>query len=190
MNFGLAPNVCPLCRTTDQTQPVPGIVSSQAAYAHGQAHPAYATSGLAQMLSLPPARPPRRLVITGWVLTLLGVPLAVLFMLISLRGRDDLSSSAPIWGVVVAAVLLTFPIWLPGLICLVIGHVRMSRFRREAPLRDMAGQVWSTARYCFRDHVVFLPHGAHAPAQLARSLILDTAGRALTGPYAPPPPRT
>jgi hypothetical protein len=30
---------------------------------------------------------------------------------------------------------------------------------------------------CFRDHVLFLPHGAYAPPELARSLIFDIAQR-------------
>jgi hypothetical protein len=50
----------------------------------------------------------------------------------------------------------------------------------------MAWQVWATARYCARDHVVFLPHGAHAPAEFARTLIFDTAQLALTEQHSPP----
>ncbi|MCO5996289.1 hypothetical protein [Actinoallomurus rhizosphaericola] len=178
---------------TDQTQPVPGIVSSQTAYAsaYSRGRRAYGTSSstLAQMLSLPAARPPRGMVTTGWILTLLGVPLAALFVLVSLEAHHSSSHPAPMWASIMAPLIMTLPLWLSGLVCLVIGYVRMSGFRRGAPLRETAWQVWSTARYCFRDHVVFLPHGAHAPAELARSLILDTAQRTLTEPYAPPPLR-
>ncbi|MEV5748371.1 hypothetical protein AB0L00_11175 [Actinoallomurus sp. NPDC052308] len=174
---------------TDQTQPVPGIVSSQTSYssAYVRGYRAYgaASSNLAGMLSLPVVRPPRGMVTAGWILTLIGVPLAALFVLVSLHARHSSSHPAPMWASVVAPLLMTLPLWLPGLICMVIGYVRMSAFRRGAPLREKAWQVWSTARYCFRDHMVFLPHGAHAPAELARSLILDTAQHALTGPHTP-----
>ncbi|WP_345367537.1 hypothetical protein [Actinoallomurus liliacearum] len=174
---------------TDQTQPVPGIVSSQTAYAsaYSRGYRAYGTSSsaLAQMLSLPAARPPRGLVTAGWILTLLGVPLAALFVLVSLSAHHSSSHPAPMWASVMAPLLMTLPLWLSGLICRGIGYVRMSAFRRGAPLREKAWQVWSTARYCFRDHVVFLPHGAHAPAQFARSLIFDTAQHALTGSHTP-----
>lgn len=193
MDSGPAPNACPLCRMTDQIQPVPGIVSSQTAYARAYSgtRRAYgaSSSSLAQMLSLPAARPPRGIVTTGWILTLIGVPLAALFVLVSLHAHDTSSDPAPMWASVMAPLFMTLPLWLPGLVCLIIGYVRLSGFRRGAPLREKAWQVWSTARYCFRDHVVFLPHGAHAPAEFARSLIVDTAQRTLTDPHAPPPLR-
>ncbi|MCO6008264.1 hypothetical protein NE236_25125 [Actinoallomurus purpureus] len=172
---------------TDQTQPVQGIVASQTAYssAYVRGYRAHGTSStsLAQLLDLPRPRPPRGMVTTGWILTLLGVPLAALFVLVSLWARHNETDPAPAWASVMAPLFMTMPVWLPGLVCLVVGYARLRGFRRGAPLREMAWQVWSTARYCARDHVVFLPHGVHAPAEFARSLIFDTAQRALAGPH-------
>ncbi|WP_345438834.1 hypothetical protein [Actinoallomurus vinaceus] len=172
---------------TDQIQPVPGIVTSQTAHsnAYVRGYRAYGVSStsLAQLLDLPRPRPPRGMVTTGVILTAIGVPLGALFLLVSLGARHSETNSAPAWASVIAPLFMTIPVWGPGLVCLVVGFVRMRGFRRGAPLRDMAWQVWSTARYCFRDHAVFLPHGAHAPAESARSLIFDTAQRALAGSY-------
>jgi hypothetical protein len=189
MDFGPASNACPLCHMTDQTQPVPGIVTSQtshsSAYVRGYRAHGWSSTSLAQLLDLPRPRAPRGMVTTGVILTAIGVPLAALFLLVSLAARHSSTDPAPGWASVMAPLWMTMPVWLPGLVCLVVGFARMRGFRRGAPLRDMAWQVWSTARYCFRDHAVFLPHGAHAPAESARSLIFDTAQRALTEPPAP-----
>ncbi|WP_433179860.1 hypothetical protein [Actinoallomurus sp. CA-150999] len=117
---------------------------------------------------------------------MIGVPLAAMFVLFALHARHDDPGHPSVGMSIAAAMFLTVALWLPGPICLIIGLSRQRGLRRGAPLREKAWQVSAAARYCFRDHVVYLPDGAHAPAEFARSLFFDIAQRALDQPSAPP----
>src|SRR6266568_2814464 len=52
--------------------------------------------------------------------------------------------------------------------------------RRPHPLREMTWRVWSSAGYCIRDDVVFLPDGTYAAPGQARSMMYNSACQMLS----------
>src|SRR5689334_7910808 len=129
MDFGPGSNACPICHMTDQTQPVPGIVTSQtshsSAYVRGYRAHGWSSTSLAQLLDLPRPRAPRGMVTAGVILTAIGVPLGGLFLLVSMAARHSETNSAPAWASVMAPLWMTIPVWGPGLVSLVVGFARM-----------------------------------------------------------------
>jgi len=187
---------CPVCAGYDQTQPVSAVVDSQTVYgstvsnsmavAYGNGglmpvvgtHQTYTTSTtpLASMLTIPVPRRPSAMRAWGLVLTPLGAGLAVL---LSIAPRSQQAHPGALWASVFAGLYLPSPLWLPGIVFTLLGHSRLRTYNREAPLREMTWRVWSSASYCIRDHVVFLPDGTYAPPGLARSMMYNAARQAL-----------
>lgn len=188
--LGEAMPTCPVCQGSDQTQSVPAVVSSQttvgtgggrtigATYTPNGIIPAvginqtftYAATPLARMLTIPP--PPRRpwdLRFPGLVLILVGAGLAV-GLSTAYRG-PSLS-----FGLFVTAAFL----WLPGVVLTLWGHSRLRNYVRNRPLYEMMWRVWSSARYCVRDDVVFLPDGTYRAPALAKSMMYNSACQMLS----------
>jgi hypothetical protein len=134
------------------------------------------TTPLARMLTIPVPRRPSAMRAWGLVLTPVGAGLAVL---LSIAPRSQQAHPGALWASVFAGLFLSAALWLPGVIFTIAGHSRLRAYTREAPLREMTRRVWSSASYCARDHVVFLPDGTYAPPGLARSMMYNAARQAL-----------
>jgi hypothetical protein len=134
------------------------------------------TTPLASMLLIRVPRRPSAMRAWGWVLTPLGAGLAVL---LSMAPRSQQAHPGALWASVFAGLYLSAALWLPGIVFTIIGHSRLRAYTREAPLREMTWRVWSSASYCARDHVAFLPDGTCAPPGLARSMMYNAARQAL-----------
>jgi hypothetical protein len=174
---------CPVCKGWDRTEPVPAVVRSQTVignnigtvtgvgYAPNGITPMIgitrtAISGqtpLARMLALPVPRRPSGMCFLGWALILLG---AVPVVLIGIASQGQEAHSASMWASLSPGLYAGIVAWLPGIFFAIAGTSRLRAYDREGPLRDMTRRVWSSAGYCARDDVVFLPDDTcAAPAQ-------------------------
>lgn len=191
---------CPLCGNWEQTQPVPAIVDAQSAvtttygtsvgvaYARGGLVPVtmgsrstgYSSTPLASALRFEWPRLSKAMPRWGWFLILFGLAwIAILSFGASDSFGQTRSSAPPVWADVLVVVLLGG--WLPivGVILLLAAHANRRRFRKRAPLVAVAAQIWSTARYCPGDHIVYLPDGAYTDPAGTRGLVFTAAQRVL-----------
>ena len=171
---------CPVCQGSDRTEPVPAVVRSQTVIRNTTGRiigAAYVPNGispmvgihqtvmsdqtpLARMLTLPVPRRPSGMCVLGWVLILLGA-VPVVFIGIASQGQE--AHSVSMWASLSAGLYAGIVAWLPGIFFAVVGFSRLRAYDREGPLRDMTRRVWSSAGYCARDDVVFLPDDTCAP---------------------------
>lgn len=188
---------CPVCGGWDQTQPVSAVVRSQTVIGSTAGNsvgvglgangiiPVVATNRafmtgatpLARMLTIPVPRRPSGMRFLGWVLTVLGAGLAVL---LSIASRGQEAHPVSMWASIFAGLYVTAVLWLPGIVLTVAGHSRLRAYVREGPLREMTRRVWSSAGYCVRDDVVFLPDGIYAAPGQARSMMYNSACQMLS----------
>lgn len=188
---------CPVCEGWDRTQSVSAIVCSQT-FIGSTAGPSIGvgigpngvipvvttnrsvTTGvtpLARMLTLPVPRRPSGMCFLGWALILLGAVPAV-FIGIASQGQD--THSASMWASLSTGLYAGIVAWLPGIFFAIAGYSRLRTYDREGPLRDMTRRVWSSAGYCARDDVVFLPDGTCAPPARALPVIYNAACQMLS----------
>jgi hypothetical protein len=188
---------CPVCEGWDQTQPVPAVVRSQTVvestvrvggavgYGRNGIFPVITTdrtvmtgaTQLARMLTLPVPRRPSGMCFFGWVLILLG---AVPAVLIGIASQGQEAHSVSMWSSLSAGLVPGIVVWLPGIFFAIAGYSRLRAYDREGPIRDMTRRVWSSAGYCARDDVVFLPDGSRAAPARALSMMYNSACQILT----------
>lgn len=188
---------CPICQERDRTEPLSAIVRSQTfigdnigttfggVYTPNGTTPMIGItrttmSGqttLARMLTLPVPRRPSGMCFLGWALILLGAVPAV-FIGIASQGQD--THSASMWASLSTGLYAGIVAWLPGIFFAIAGYSRLRTYDREGPLRDMTRRVWSSAGYCARDDVVFLPDGTCAPPARALPVIYNAACQMLS----------
>jgi hypothetical protein len=191
---------CPLCGTWEQTQPVPAIVAAQTtvsttygssggvAFARGTVVPVFmgtrsrgfSSTPLATALRFEVPRLSSAMSRWGWFITLFGIGWAYF---IGYGAATDFGaapgSGTPVWARVF--VFLWLGAWVPafGVSLLIRARTQRQRFREREPLEAMAARVWSSTRYCHRDHIVYLPDGAYTQPGGMRSLVYAAAERAL-----------
>jgi hypothetical protein len=196
-HVGEAMLTCPVCEGWDQTQPVPAVVRSQTVvestvrvggavgYGRNGIFPVITTdrtvmtgaTQLARMLTLPVPRRPSGMCFFGWVLILLG---AVPAVLIGIASQGQEAHSVSMWSSLSAGLVPGIVVWLPGIFFAIAGYSRLRAYDREGPIRDMTRRVWSSAGYCARDDVVFLPDGSRAAPARALSMMYNSACQILT----------
>lgn len=132
---------------------------------------------LARMLTIPAPRRPSGMRFLGCVLTVLGAGLGVL---IGIASRGQEAHPVSMWTSLFAGLYITAVLWLPGILLTISGHSRLRAYLREGPLREMTWRVWSSAGYCIRDDVVFLPDGTYAAPGQARSMMYNSACQMLS----------
>ena len=130
---------------------------------------------LARILTLPEPRRPSGMCVLGWALILLG---AVPVVIIGIASQGQEAHS--VWASLSAGLYAGIVAWLPGIFFAIVGNSRLRAYDREGPLRDMTRRVWSSAGYCIRDDVVFLPDGTRAAPGQARSMIYRSAYQVLS----------
>lgn len=188
---------CPICEAADQTQPVSSVVDSQTlqtagygtiagfAYTGTTVVPAvfrhqtsgYSSTPLAQMLRAPVWRHSSALTAWGWILFSLGIFITLIFAATS---SPDPSYHGPQWlPVALAIAMFPGPLIGAGALMAIAGHRRRRRFDAAAPVRAMALRLWRVARYCHRDHCVYLPDGRWAPASNTRAFLVEAARQAV-----------
>jgi hypothetical protein len=188
---------CPVCEDWDQTQSVSAVVRSQTFIGstasnsigvgirpNGVIPVVTANRGvttsvtpLARMLTLPVPRRPSGMCFLGWALILLGA-VPALFMIIASQGQD--AHSVSMWASLSTGLYAGIVAWLPGIFLAIAGNSRLRVYDREGPLREMTRRVWSSARYCIRDDIVFLPDGTYAPLAQALSMMHNAACQMLS----------
>lgn len=178
---------CPLCHRDDQIQRVSAVAAAGTERAWGQASSglvrvrssSVGQSGLAMALAWHRPRNPTGLLKAGAIVLAIGVALEV-----CVGGTTALTHTAntlPAGKLTLAYAIGA--VWLVlGLVFLVLGIRARLAFRREAPLRERAEQVWNALYYCNRDDVVFDPiAGTHVPPPATRTYALDVARHQLAG---------
>ena len=188
---------CPVCRGSDRTEPVSAVVGSQTvignnigniisvAYGPNGITPTFGinrtvTSGqtpLARMLTLPVPRRPSGMCVLGWALIFLG---AVPVVLIGIASQGQEAHSVSMWASLSPGLYAGIVAWLPGIFFVIAGNSRLRAYDREGPLRDMTRRVWSSAGYCARDGVVFLPDGTYDAPARALSMMYNAARQMLS----------
>jgi hypothetical protein len=158
-------SACPVCGQSDQSQPIQAIVAGQTqhtsnlgtsigmGFASGYAVPLAAShwssstaqSPLAKMLDLPYPQQPRNKT-TRAILSIVSA----LFLLVMVSSpMEGMLDSAPWLSLLILASLINS-------IRLIIRYQRNRRmWRRQIDLWQQAMRVWTTLRYCHRDHVVY-----------------------------------
>ncbi len=132
---------------------------------------------LARMLTLPAPRRPSGMCFLGLALILLGA-VPTLFIVIASQGQD--AHSVSMWASLSTGLYAGIVAWLPGIFLAIAGNSRLRAYDRERPLRDMTRRLWSSAGYCERDDVVFLPGGAPAAPAQALSMMYNAACQMLS----------
>jgi hypothetical protein len=132
---------------------------------------------LARILTIPVPRRPSGMCFFGWVLILLG---AVPAVLIGIASQGQEAHSVSMWSSLSAGLVPGIVVWLPGIFFAIAGYSRLRAYDREGPIRDMTRRVWSSAGYCARDDVVFLPDGSRAAPARALSMMYNSACQILT----------
>jgi hypothetical protein len=190
---------CPLCGRWEQTQPVPAIVAAQTtvttthgsslgfAHASGNVVPVvmgtrstgFSSTPLATALRLQVPRLSTAMSKWGWFLTLFGIAWTAFIGYGASMDFGQHSNGIPLGARVFVVILLGG--WIPALgVALLIGaRAQRRRFRERAPLEAMAAHVWSYARYCHGDHIVYLPDGAYTDPAGINALVYAAAQRAL-----------
>lgn len=115
----------------------------------------------------------------GWFLTLFGIVWTAFIGYGASMGFGQTGNRIPVWANVFVVILLGG--WLPvlGVALLTGARVQRRRFRERAPLEAVAARVWSSARYCFGDHIVYLPDGAYTDPAGMRTLVYAAAQHSL-----------
>lgn len=188
---------CPVCEGWDRTQSVSAVVRSQTFIRSTAGNsigvgigpngviPVIATSRrvttgvtpLARMLTLPVPRRPSGMRFLGLVLILLGA-VPTLFIVIASQGQE--AHTVSMWASLSTGLYAGIVAWLPGIFLAIVGNSRLRAFDRERPLRDMTRRLWSSAGYCERDDVVFLPDGTYAALAQALSMMYTVACQMLS----------
>jgi hypothetical protein len=190
---------CPLCGSWEQTQPVPAIVAAQstvtttygssvgAAYARGTVIPVvmgsrstgFSSTPLATELRLPVPRLSKGMSGWGWFLLLFGIAWTAFIGYGASADFGQTGKGIPLWARIFVVILLGGWLIVVGVILLIAARAQRRRFYERAPLMAMAAQVWNSARYCFGDHIVYLPDGAYAHPGGTRAMVYAVAERAL-----------
>jgi len=188
---------CPVCEGWDRTQSVSAVARSQTFIGSTAGNsigvgigpngviPVVTTNRrvttsvtpLARMLTLPVPRRPSGMCFLGWALILLGA-LPALFIIIASQGQD--AHSVSMWASLSTGLYAGIVAWLPGIFLAIAGNSRLRAYDRQRPLRDMTQRLWSSAGYCERDDVVFLPDGTYAAPAQALSMMYNAACQVLS----------
>ena len=188
---------CPVCQGWDRTQSVSAVVRSQTFIGSTVGNsigvgigpngviPVVATNRrvttgvtpLARILTLPVPRRPSGMCFLGWALILLGA-VPALFIIIVSQGQE--ADSVSMWASLSTGLYAGIVAWLPGIVLAIAGTSRLRAYDRERPLRDMTRRFWSSAGYCERDDVVFLPDGTYAAPAQALSMMYNAACQMLS----------
>jgi hypothetical protein len=193
---------CPLCGSWDRTQPLPAIVAAQTtvtatygtsggfAIGRGTVMPifmgsrssGYGSTPLATTLRFEIPQLSKTMSTWGWFLALSGIAWAYF---IGYGAATDFGAApgngTPAWARIFVFIVFGASVPAFGLGLLIMAHAQRRRFRERAPLDAMAARVWSSARYCSGDHIVYLPDGAYAHPDGMRALVYAAAQHALAG---------
>jgi hypothetical protein len=191
---------CPLCGSWERTQPVPAIVAAQstvtttygsavgAAFARGRVVPVFmgtrssgfGSTPLATALSFQVPQPSKAISRWGWFLTVFGIAWAYF---IGYGAATDFGaapgSGTPAWARIFVFIAFGASVPAFGVALLITARAQRRRARERAPLEAMAARVWSNARYCAGDHIVYLPDGAYTHPGGISGLVYAAAQRAL-----------
>ncbi|HEU0089147.1 MAG TPA: hypothetical protein VFQ77_16125 [Pseudonocardiaceae bacterium] len=195
MSDSLDVSACPRCGRSDWSQTVQAIVDGQTTrtsgygtsfgmgFANGRAVPVVAShrssstaqSPLAEMLDLPYPRKPLNKGVFGILVLVPTLLFAFAVVMIALNSIQEEgggpAAGLGIFGQVVVLTIMTLIIFSPTLI---VGIVLLVLHRRDRRMWDQqvqrwqqARRLWSTLRYCHRDHVVYrMPDMTIEPAMV------------------------